>query len=268
MLDIRQSVHYGNYMAKTGWKVINAAGVYYYLKPIPLLGCILKLQRPEEIRIKKIKELCRKYRVFFIIIEPRNPLDVKFIISQGFKQSKSPFLPTKTLQIDLMRTSRQIRGSFKKDTKAVLKKYKGDVKNIESSPEVFYRAWKKAVGFKRSILPVEKLKALKKSFKKRSLLFLTNNGTAGAIFLTTDKICYYYQAFTSKAGRKDNSQYRIVFDGISWAKKMGAKVFDFEGIFDERFPNDSWKGFTHFKKSFGGYEIEYPGTFTKLVLPI
>ena len=47
---------------------------------------------------------------------------------------------------------------------------------------------------------------------------------------------------------------------------MGAKILDFEGIFDERFPNKKWKGFTHFKKSFAGYEVEYPGAFSKFSL--
>lgn len=53
-----------------------------------------------------------------------------------------------------------------------------------------------------------------------------------------------------------------------WAKKRGCKIFDFEGIYDERFPNKSWLGFTHFKKSFGGYEVSYPGTYTKTRLEV
>ena len=97
---------------------------------------------------------------------------------------------------------------------------------------------------------------------------MANDGSAGAVFLTTDKITYYYQAFTNDAGRKAHNQYRIVFDGIFWAKRMGAKVFDFEGIYDERFPNSSWKGFTHFKKSFGGYEISYSGCYTRYSLSL
>jgi lipid II:glycine glycyltransferase (peptidoglycan interpeptide bridge formation enzyme) len=47
------------------------------------------------------------------------------------------------------------------------------------------------------------------------------------------------------------------------AKKRGSLVWDFEGIFDQRFPNKDILGYTHFKKSFGGKEIEFPGAFTK-----
>lgn len=96
----------------------------------------------------------------------------------------------------------------------------------------------------------------------------TNEASAGAIFLLADSIAYYWQAFTSKGGRGKLTQYKIVWEGILWAKKMGAKVFDFEGIYDERFPNKSWLGFTHFKKSFGGYEVEYPGAFIKNRIPL
>jgi len=90
---------------------------------------------------------------------------------------------------------------------------------------------------------------------------------AGAIFLLGDKIGYYWQAFSNKEARRLQAQYKIVWEGILWAKKRGAKIFDFEGIYDERFPDKSWLGFTHFKKSFGGHEVEYPGAMLKSKFP-
>lgn len=289
MTDVRQTIHYANYMRKSGWQVVESAGIYYFIKRLPILGSILKLQRPEEIRIKKIRELTKKYRVFYIIIEPQNPLDAKLLTSLGYRQTKSSYLPTKTLQIDLTQTNKQIERGMKKDTRAIFRGLHNDtmgfynrgkvvkneagkvvksVKNLESSPEAFFLAWKRAVGVKRYVLSLEKLKLLKKTFKKRALFLLANDGSAGAVFLTTDKITYYYQAFTNDAGRKAHNQYRVVFDGIFWAKRMGTKIFDFEGIYDERFPNRSWKGFTHFKKSFGGYEISYSGCYTRYSLSL
>jgi lipid II:glycine glycyltransferase (peptidoglycan interpeptide bridge formation enzyme) len=91
----------------------------------------------------------------------------------------------------------------------------------------------------------------------------------GALFTRPreSKIAYYWQAFTNSEGRTSLSQYSLLYHGILWAKKQGSRVFDFEGIYDPRFPNKSWQGFTHFKKSFGGYEVEYLGTFVKNRLP-
>ncbi len=268
MIDIRQAVEYANYLKSLGWVVKRIGGVNYFIKKIPLIGSILKIQRPERIRYKDIKILSKKYRVFQIIIEPKNKYQVSGIKYHGFKLSKSPYLPTKTLQIDLTESQKVIFSHFKKDAKSALR----ITNNLElitnnlRDLENFRKAWKKAVGWKRYIPPANQLIALKKSFYNNSLFICDHDKTAGAIFLIADKTGYYWQAFTSRAGRASMAQYKIVWQGILLAKKQSCRVFDFEGIFDSRFPNKSWLGFTHFKKSFGGYEVSYPGCYTKLCL--
>ena len=71
-----------------------------------------------------------------------------------------------------------------------------------------------------------------------------------------------------KSNEQMYEQYAPVekFDTEKERKKEGKKVFDFEGIYDERFPLISWKGFTRFKKGFGGIEVEYPGTLREIIL--
>ena len=66
------------------------------------------------------------------------------------------------------------------------------------------------------------------------------------------------------AGKKLFVPTALTWEAIISAKKEGKKVFDFEGIYDERVPNKKWLGFTHFKKSFGGDVVEYPGCFVKI----
>lgn len=267
MNDIRQTPQYANYLSQIGWSVETSAEINYFIKKLPLVGSILKIQRPQEIRISKIRELAKKYRAFQIIIEPKTPLDADFLVSLGFNLGKSPYLPTKTLQIDLTQTKEKILKSFAKDAKSAIKNAEGvETADYKDNLDKFRNAWKKSVGLKRYVPPLEQLVSLKKSFKKNSLFLMTENQSAGAIFLSSDGIGYYWQAFTNREGREKLEQYRVVWDGVLWAKKMGARIFDFEGIYDERFPNKSWLGFTHFKKSFGGYEISYPGTFVKWFL--
>ena len=101
MIDIRQGRLYSNYLTGIGWKVERIQEINYFIRPFPLAGSVLKIQRPEEIRMDKIKKLQKKYRVFQTIIEPRNALDAKYVASMGFKLTNSPYLPSKTLQIDL-----------------------------------------------------------------------------------------------------------------------------------------------------------------------
>lgn len=268
MNDIRQSIKYANYLSKIGWIVERSAEISYFIKKLPLIGSILKIQRPEEIRINKIRELAKKYRAFQIIIESKTELDAKYLTSVGFRQAKSTYLPGKTLILDLTLSKQALFKRLKKDTRYALRRTDKPMPIEQKSIEKFREAWRKAVGWKRYVPPLGHLKSLKKSFKKNSLFLMTADGSSGGIFLLADGIGYYWQAFTNAEGRKKLYQYKIVWGGILWAKEKGAKIFDFEGIYDERFPNKTWKGFTHFKKSFGGYEIEYPGTFTKSRIPL
>jgi len=141
----------------------------------------------------------------------------------------------------------------------------------------FHEAWKKSVNFNRYIPSLKSLLKLRKSFPQSKSLFLASHNKigsiiGGAIFTTSSHdnqtfVTYYWQGFTNPEGRTSLSQYSLLYSGILWARSNGFKIFDFEGIYDERFPNKSWLGFTHFKKQFGGKEILYPGCYTKFRLP-
>ena len=133
-------------------------------------------------------------------------------------------------------------------------------------------------GFLGKILKVDKqFKALWQAFwpKKTALLLAyPSPGVPGATFsallpfaglllLFHDQIAYYYQAASIKLGKKLAASSLLVWEALRLSKKKGCKTFDFEGIFDPRFPQKSWLGFTKFKKGFGGREIVYPPSLTK-----
>ncbi|NKX50449.1 peptidoglycan bridge formation glycyltransferase FemA/FemB family protein, partial [Arthrobacter deserti] len=44
-------------------------------------------------------------------------------------------------------------------------------------------------------------------------------------------------------------------------KKSGRQLFDMWGVSPEDEPDHKWAGFSRFKRSFGGFEVEYPGTW-------
>ena len=291
MVDIRQTEQYANYLKREGWIVERIDNTNYFTRKLPLIGSVLKLQRPEKIDFNTIDRLCRKYRVFQIIVEPNNEHQVSSIKYQGYKLSKSPYLPSKTLQIDLTQSQKTISDHFKKDARQALRKiYDPErAKRVEggdyittkeySSPSDIRKwreSWKKSVKFNRYVPSSESLINLRSSFPHNYSVFLaSHNGStsspqviSGAIFLRTKDVAYYWYGFTDKEGRTSLSQYSLLYQGILWAKKTGCTVFDFEGIYDSRFPNKSWLGFTHFKCSFGGHEVEYPGCYTKFRLPV
>jgi len=277
MVDIRQSIHFANHLKRLGWTVERIGEINYFVRKFPLIGSILKVQRPEEIRIDIIRKLVRKYRVFQVIVEPKNEFDTKFLASVGFKLSKAPFLPSKTLQIDLTQSQKDIFKHFKKDARYAIKR--GGAMNIKSysTPDEIRRwreAWKNSVKYNRYVPPADQLLNLRKSFPSNYSLFLASHNMSGRIIggvLFTRSLHdfgYYWYGFTNDEGRTSLSQYALLYQGILWAKRQGCKVFDFEGVYDPRFPNKSWLGFSHFKRSFGGYEVEFPGCFVKNRFPL
>ncbi len=276
MIDVRQTLQYANYLRSLGWIAERIDNINYFIKKIPLIGAVLKIQRPEEIKYDTIKNLARKYRTFQIIVEPNLMTSVKnyhdLLISQGFKLSKSPYLPTKTLHLDLSKSKQKLFYNLKKDAKHAVKRTLNIQINTQKDISLFRKIWKEMVSYRRYVPPLSHLISLKKSFGDNAFFISSGlpaeaSAEAGAIFLLCGKSAYYWQAFTGKRARKSQIQYGIVWRGILWAKKKGAKIIDFEGIYDKRFPNKGWRGFTHFKKSFGGYEVEYPGCYIKWNLP-
>lgn len=289
MLDLRQSKNYANYLKSQGWVVESLPAqtgidnTNYFIKKIPILGSVLKLQRPKTISkacLFEVKKIEKKYRVFQTIIEPTNLNDEFRIKNYGFKLSKSPYLPTKTIQLDLTKSKEQIYRNFSKDCRYCIKRGESiKTKEYSTSQEIkkFYKAWKKCVNFGRYVPSLKTLLNLKKSFPQSKSLFLASHNISGsiiggAIFTISSHdrsnyITYYMYGFTNEEGRTSLSQYSLLYSGILWGKSMNCKLFDLEGIYDSRFPNKSWLGFTHFKKQFGGAEVLYPGCYTKFRLP-
>jgi len=276
MIDIRQSKQYADYLSSQGWIVERINNTNYFIKKFPIIGSILKLQRPEKLNLKEVQSLVDKYRSFQIIIEPKNESQADILASNSFGVSKSPFLPTKTLKIDLRQSQKIIFSHFKKDARQAIKRGEGILVKEYSTPkeiEIFQEAWRKSVNYSRYVPTIASLINLRKSFPRSYSIFLASHNIVGSIIggviftRSSHDIAYYWQAFTNIEGRTSLSQYPLLYQGILWAKQNKCKVFDFEGIYDARFPNKSWLGFTHFKRSFGGYELEYPGTYVKKMLP-
>lgn len=270
MNDIRQEKKYALYLSEIGWKIKKERGTYFFTRNILPFLEIVKIQRPETLDSNLIAKIKKENRIVIIIVEPKDKKQTKIIKKEKFKQIK-PYLPSKTLALDLSCSLKEILKKTKKDCRLAIRKTKNiKIKKCkEKELSKFHHLWKTSVGIKRYVPSLDQLNHLAQSFKKDSLFLLyqdKENAYSGAIFLRNKQKAYYWQAFTNKKARKKLVQYQIVWRGIKWAKKNKCFWFDFEGVFDPRFPNEKWLGFSHFKKSFGGKEIIYPGTFAKINL--
>jgi len=288
MADFRQTSQYGEYLEAIGWVVKKIDGTLVFIRKIPLTPfSIIKIQRVEKIPdFVRVEKLAKKYRALSVSIEPsvfspqsspasplaRRGRAVFKLKKNGYRLSNSPYLPTKTIWLDLSQSKTELLKQMKKDARYSLKKINRPDYNIlvydnKTGQEIknFYQAWKKTAGWQMLIPSFKNILALKNSFGRKALFLASKSPEiiAGTIILMTGQTAYYYYAFTSKKGRKLLAQYGLVWEAIKLAKKRGCQVFDFEGIYDPRFPVKSWQGFSHFKKSFGGKEIDYPGCFRK-----
>ncbi len=272
MQDLRQSQEYTRYMEKIGWRVEEGK---IFIRMIPLLGSIIKIQRPEKIDFSRINHLAKKYRTLFIKIEPLNRKDAEEAKTQNFKENNSPLLCSKTIQVDLTPSEEKIMAQMKKDARYEIRKsQKQPLSLIELDDlSLFRKTWRKLAKRERWVPPNSYLTALKEAFGNNAIFLVVRNTETdqilgGVTVLLSNQTAYYYFAFSSNAGKKLGVPYFLVWETMKMAKKNGCKTFDFEGIYDERFPIKSWKGFTHFKKSFGGEEVEFPGPVIKVYNPI
>ncbi len=268
MKDIRQSDQYAEFLARTGWKILELNKTYVYTKKIPLVGSLIKLQRTNNLPLSDLESIALKNKAYKIVIEPSDDQVVQILKINNYKLSDNPFLVTKTIHIDLLLEIDQIYKQMEKRTRREIRQTSHiktyDIDNIEQ----FYEAWQKSINYKKTIPPFGHLQAIKNSFRRNCLILITPNATSGAIFLYANNVGCYWYAFSNEQGRKEKAQYKILWAGINWVKQRGGHTFDMEGIYDKRFPLKNWKGFSKFKKGFGGNIVEFPGTFVKNRLPI
>ncbi len=247
-------------MESIGWKTLRVQPkIQIFIRKLGPVA-IAKLQRTgEDFLLENIENILRENRVMMVRIEP-----MKDQRPPGYRVSNWPLLGTKTLRVDLKSKKINILSSFKKDARYIIRKLL--ISNYPISFNKFgdfYKIWKQSAKRKSLWIPKKKeYESLIKAFGKY-VFCLTVNDMAGALVLIHRDTAFYYYAGSTKEGTVLNLPYLIVWEAMKEAKKRGCKIWDFEGIYDARWPNKSWLGFSHFKKSFGGEETEFPGSFEK-----
>lgn len=292
MIDIRQSPEYAQFIKNLGWQVEKLSQGNVFIKKFPLVGSLIKIQRIEPpIPFAEIETLAQKHRAFQIILEPSSPQHPQTPQNpHSYRPLKSPFIPTKTLILDLKQTEDKIFNSFSKNKRRdirIAERNKLIIK--EGSPEEFLNL-KKQFLLRKKILPLgtrREIFQLIESFgpEKSKILVAylsqipqipqnphipqTPIPFAGLLLLFSDQTAYYWQAASTPLGNKLLAPTLLLWEAIKLAKKKGCTTFDFEGVYDERFPkNKSWLGFTKFKEGFAGIELEYPLPFSSFKFPL
>ena len=278
-MEIQQTKLYSQYILSLGWKALEVDDVYLYCKYFPIIGGLAKIQRSDKLpNIDKLITILKKERIKTIAVEPSQTFDqnklvkyVESLKSAGFRINSSPFLPTKTLRINLEPSEDEIFKNFNEaKRRAVRRAIKNEV-TIQESDNInnLIKIKNKSGGFFGFITTygIDKLWPIFAPQNSTIVLAYDNRNMiiGGVLLLYHNNIAYYWIAGSSKYGKKLFAPTLLVWEAIKLAKKRGMKQFDFIGVWDERIPKDNstWKGFTKFKEGFGGDTLYYPITIFK-----
>ncbi len=266
-LDIRQTSMYGSFMQTIGWQTLHVEGVQIFLRKL-WPGNIAKIQRfDSSIDKEKLMKILRQHRVMMCKIEPGLGVEkeeLQRLQEMGFRQDSWPMLGTKTMMVDLQpELSERLKG-LGEDTRYKLRKLEKETHAIEiNNHDEFYSIFKKAFSVKKIWMPPRnQYDALVRAFGA-DCFCMTIDRTCGCLVLLNGSLASYFYGATLENAKRQNTPYLLIWEAMKEAKKRGAKVWDFEGIFDPRWPNHAWKGFSYFKERFRGEIVSYPGSFTR-----
>jgi len=269
--DIRQSDGYALFMRRIGWQVDRVGKLHLFRKNFPLLGAFIRIPRPRlPLPLEEIDSLARSQGAFMVKVEPNFLIDgFNHQVMGGFRKDSSPILPTRTIWIDLTNSIETLLANLDKDTRNLVRRAeKEGVAVIETRDlNEFYKLWSTNAKKKGFFVPFEKeLTALWKVVPEKHLLLAKHRGeiVAGALLFGYERVLYYSFAGSSDHGREVHAPYLLLWEVIARGKKWGYQRLDLEGITDPKVGRTkSWSGFSHFKRGFGGREVEFAGSFSK-----
>ncbi|OGY25511.1 MAG: hypothetical protein A2Z11_03735 [Candidatus Woykebacteria bacterium RBG_16_43_9] len=278
--DIRQSQLWSKYLEELGWETEKlTSDSFAYRKKVPILGTIIKIPRVTlPLPLKQIDELTKRRDVFFTKLETtietgQSNLEniLSLLKTNGFAADRWALSPTRTIQIDLTKSEAELLKNMEKDTRYSIRlaaRRGVQVKQTDDLEE-FKNLYFDTAKRKKFWPAKRELETLWKVFSKEKranilTAYYNNKALASTILLDSNRVGYYYHAASSPEHREAMAPYLLLWQAMRFLKKRGCKNFDLEGIYDPRnLVTKKWKGFTLFKRGFGGREVEYIGSFVK-----
>ncbi|OGY26624.1 MAG: hypothetical protein A2Z24_02275 [Candidatus Woykebacteria bacterium RBG_16_44_10] len=279
-VDIRQSDLWAKYLQELGWQAEKLnPNLFAYVKKIPIFGSLIKVPRvPLPLPFKEIDQLAASENAIFVKFEPaiemKDPAANKtlsLLKAHGFWQERWSLSPTKTIFVDLTKSEDVLLKEMEKDTRYNVRlatrrgvgvKQTDDFKQFK---DLYF-----ATARRKKFWPAKKeLEVLWKVFSKEraaSILttFYQEKPLASTLLIDSNKAGHYQHAASTDQHREVMAPYLLLWEAMRFLKKKGCSILDLEGVYDQRIPSTKgWKGFTLFKKGFGGREVEYLGSFTK-----
>lgn len=279
MIDIYQTENYAKNQLSLNWQVIKLGQWQGFMKKIPILGTMLKVQRiGNPVPWDEIEKAIVKYNVKKVILEPGKKIDEEKYLAEakkrGYKKARSNFAPGTSILINIEPTEDMVFHNFAEAKQRAVRRAEKNALTVKivDDPTDFIWLKKKSLWEKKTF-PFwinQEVKGYTKAFGKNAefiMAYQKEKPVTGIFHLYSNQTAYYWMAAATKEGKKLFAPTLLVWEAIKRAKEKGCTVYDFVGIFDARYPNKDWLGFTKFKEGFGGKEVIYPiGTTKKMGL--
>ncbi len=222
--------------------------------------------------LRELTEVAKKEKAIFLRLEPRGTakgdLSPAILTELGFRETP-PFQPRHTSIIDLKKPEAKIVAAMEPETRYALRaaERRGVKIVFEETPGPIFEAFSNllAESAERKKFSNHPRRYYENLFAGRGdLRALVVAAEAEGIVIAAALIVFFgptasYLYAASKPGfGKLNAPSLILWEAIREAKRRGCTTFDLWGISDE---NKKWAGFTAFKRSFGGTEKSYLGTW-------
>jgi len=271
-MEIQQTPAYAAYIQQLGWHVATVDHVTIFYKRIPLVGVLVKIQRPTHLPyLPLLIPFLNSIHATRIAIEPDASLSQELcdVWTRSFLKfypiNLTPFLPTKTICVDLTPSIEDIFHRYESAKQRAVRRAEKHTIAITISHDVtdIIAIKSRSAGMFGSITThgvTELCRSLGQSHFDILLAMHGSTVVGGVLSLYIDTQAYYWIAGATHKGKQLFAPTLLVHHALLRAKAHGCTSYDFIGVYDERLPkqNTAWRGFTKFKEGFGGKELYYP----------
>lgn len=219
--------------------------------------------------LEALKKLAVEQEAFFIRLEPTFDVIDSKELEKDFGLKKSHDLdPAHTWVLDLTQPEEKIFADMEKEKGRLWRNcYKKGISVRQSKDPEEIKILTKLlgqVGSQNHFIPQDEahlLNQLKADFATLYIAELNGEPIAASLVYDYDGVRYYAHAAADYAYHKLAAGSILLVQMLVDAKRAGMKSFDFWGITTSTDKNHPWYGFTQFKKSYGGRQVDYAGTW-------
>lgn len=214
-----------------------------------------------------LKNLAKDHQAIFVRIEPTVTITADQLKHFGLVKSHDQE-PAHTWILDLTIPEAELLDGIEKTKVRHWRNH--EKKNISirtsTNPEEISILTKflQGVGKRDNFTPQDQqhlANQLKSGFATLYIAEYEHQPIAASLVYDHDGVRYYAHAATDDEHRKLMAGTILLVQMIVDAKNTGAHTFDFWGITTSFDPHHPWYGFTQYKKSFGGKQVDYTGTW-------